>query len=55
MIAPADISFGRPPIAAAEMSLLEQALWRRELAGDGYFTKQYESRPVNELARTTRP
>lgn len=42
-IDPAPVPFSRPPITGAEMGFLEEAIRRRELAGDGYFTKQCES------------
>jgi dTDP-4-amino-4,6-dideoxygalactose transaminase len=37
------IPFNRPPITGRELSLLQEAVARRELSGDGYFTKQSEA------------
>jgi dTDP-4-amino-4,6-dideoxygalactose transaminase len=37
------IPFNRPPITGREISLLQEAVQRRELSGDGYFSRQCES------------
>lgn len=36
------VPFNRPPITGREFSLLQEAISRRELSGDGYFTKRCE-------------
>jgi hypothetical protein len=43
------IPFNRPPITGRELSLLKEAIERRELSGDGYFMKQCEAWPVKHL------
>ncbi len=35
--------FNRPPITGGELGLLKEAIDRRELSGDGYFSKQCEA------------
>lgn len=37
------IPFSRPPIVGRELDLLKEAIARRELSGDGYFSKQCEA------------
>ena len=44
------IPFNRPPISGRELSFLAEAIERRELSGDGYFTKQCEEWLVERLA-----
>jgi dTDP-4-amino-4,6-dideoxygalactose transaminase len=39
----ADVQFNKPAITGRELGLLEEALQRRELSGDGHFTKQCEA------------
>ena len=43
MTRPGSIPFNRPPITGRELSMLDEAIERRELSGDGYFAKQCES------------
>jgi dTDP-4-amino-4,6-dideoxygalactose transaminase len=43
------IPFNRPPVTGRELSLLQEAISRRELSGDGYFSKQCESWLVERL------
>ena len=43
------IPFNRPPITGRELSFLAEAIERRELSGDGYFTKQCEGWLVERL------
>jgi dTDP-4-amino-4,6-dideoxygalactose transaminase len=40
---PPPIPFNRPPITGRELSFLKEAIERRELSGDGHFTKQCEA------------
>jgi dTDP-4-amino-4,6-dideoxygalactose transaminase len=40
---PPKVEFNRPAITGRELGLLEQALERRELSGDGHFTKECEA------------
>ena len=40
---PPPIPFNRPPITGRELSLLQEAIERRELSGNGYFSKQCET------------
>jgi len=40
---PPNVEFSRPGITGRELGLLEEALRRRELSGDGHFTKQCEA------------
>jgi dTDP-4-amino-4,6-dideoxygalactose transaminase len=37
------IPFNRPPVTGRELSLLQEAIERRELSGDGHFTKSCEA------------
>lgn len=43
------IPFNIPPITGRELSLLQEAIARRELSGDGHFTKQCEAWLVQRL------
>jgi dTDP-4-amino-4,6-dideoxygalactose transaminase len=43
------IPFNRPPITGRELDALREAIERRELSGDGYFSKQCESWLVQRL------
>jgi dTDP-4-amino-4,6-dideoxygalactose transaminase len=43
------IPFNRPPITGRELSLLQEAVARRELSGDGHFSKQCETWLVERL------
>jgi dTDP-4-amino-4,6-dideoxygalactose transaminase len=43
------IPFNRPPITGRELSLLQEAVERRELSGGGYFSKQCEAWLVERL------
>jgi dTDP-4-amino-4,6-dideoxygalactose transaminase len=43
------IPFNRPPITGRELKFLEEAVARRELSGDGYFSKQCEAWLVERL------
>jgi hypothetical protein len=45
----ANIPFSRPPITGRELGLLAEAIERRELSGDGHFSRQCESRLVKRL------
>ena len=44
-----NIPFHRPPITGRELDLLRQAIERRELSGDGHFTKQCENWLVERI------
>jgi dTDP-4-amino-4,6-dideoxygalactose transaminase len=43
------VPFNRPPIVGRELSLLKEAIERRELSGDGYFSRQCEAWLVKRL------
>lgn len=43
------VPFNRPPITGRELSLLKEAIARRELSGDGHFSRQCESWLVERL------
>jgi dTDP-4-amino-4,6-dideoxygalactose transaminase len=47
------VPFNRPPITGRELGFLQEAVARRELSGDGYFTKQCEGWLADRL-RTKR-
>ena len=42
-IVPTDIPFNRAPLTGGELRLLQEAVERRELSGDGYFCRQCEA------------
>jgi dTDP-4-amino-4,6-dideoxygalactose transaminase len=48
-VVPKSIPFNIPPITGRELSLLQEAIARRELSGDGHFTKQCEAWLVQRL------
>jgi dTDP-4-amino-4,6-dideoxygalactose transaminase len=43
MTSPPRVPFNRPPLTGRELDLLKEAIERRELSGDGYFSKQCEA------------
>ena len=43
MTSPPRVPFNRPPITGRELDLLKEAIERRELSGDGYFSRQCEA------------
>ena len=46
---PPPILFNRPPITGRELSFLKEAIERRELSGNGYFSRQCEAWLVEHL------
>jgi dTDP-4-amino-4,6-dideoxygalactose transaminase len=46
---PQRIPFNRPPITGRELSLLKEAIDRRELSGDGHFSRECEGWLANQL------
>jgi len=44
------IPFNRPPITGRELGLLQEAITRRELSGDGYFSRKCEAWLVERLS-----
>ena len=48
-VEPPGIPFNRPPITGRELSFLQEAIERRELSGDGYFSRQCEAWLVGRL------
>lgn len=43
------VSFNRPPVTGRELSFLHEAIQRRELSGDGHFSRQCEAWLVERL------
>lgn len=43
------VPFNRPPLTGRELSFLKEAIERRELSGDGYFSKQCEAWLTQQL------